>query len=109
MSSRQPTGVVLVGRSGSGAKGRCAPDQDSRHASDVRLTAGHLEVHPRVAMAILRHSRIALTMDSYTQVPDKTTREALQRLSDLLDDHQGDRAAPGGDEAADGLDDGRVA
>jgi hypothetical protein len=27
-------------------------------------------------MAILRHSRIALTMEVYTQVPDKTTRDA---------------------------------
>ena len=36
-------------------------------------------------MAILRHSRIALTMDIYTQVPDKTTRAALKRLSDWLD------------------------
>jgi hypothetical protein len=35
-------------------------------------------------MAILRHSRIALTMKVYTQVPDKTTRDALKRLSDLL-------------------------
>ena len=43
-----------------------------------------LDVHPRVAMAILRHSRIALTMEVYTQVPDKTTRDALKRLSDLL-------------------------
>jgi hypothetical protein len=69
---------------------------------DTRRTCGSLlaalDVHPRVAMAILRHSRIALTMDIYTQVPDKATREALQRLSDLLDDHQGDGAAPAGDE-----------
>jgi hypothetical protein len=35
-------------------------------------------------MAILRHSRIALTMEVYTQVPDKTTRDALKRLSDFL-------------------------
>jgi hypothetical protein len=41
-------------------------------------------------MAILRHSRIAMTMEIYTQVPDKTTKEALKRLSDLLDDHQAD-------------------
>jgi hypothetical protein len=34
-------------------------------------------------MAILRHSRIALTMEVYTRVPDKTTRDALKRLSDL--------------------------
>lgn len=35
-------------------------------------------------MAILRHSRIALTMEIYTQVPDKTTRDTLRRLSDWL-------------------------
>lgn len=55
---------------------------------DTRRTCGSLlaalEVHPRVAMAILRHSRIALTMEVYTQVPDKTTRDALKRLSDFL-------------------------
>ena len=39
---------------------------------------------PRVAMAILRHSRIAITMEIYTQVPDKATRDALRRLSDEL-------------------------
>jgi len=43
-----------------------------------------LDVHPRVAMAILRHSRIAITMETYTQVPDKVTRAALRRLSDRL-------------------------
>jgi hypothetical protein len=41
-------------------------------------------------MAILRHSRIALTMDIYTQVPDKTTRAALKRLSDLFDGNHAD-------------------
>jgi hypothetical protein len=35
-------------------------------------------------MAILRYSRIALTMEIYTQVPDKATRDALRRLSDSL-------------------------
>ena len=56
---------------------------------DTRRTCGSLlaalDVHPRVAMAILRHSRIALTMEIYTQVPDKVTRDALRRLSDWLD------------------------
>lgn len=55
---------------------------------DTRRTCGSLlaalDVHPRVAMAILRHSRIALTMEVYTQVPDKSTRDALKRLSDFL-------------------------
>jgi integrase len=56
---------------------------------DTRRTCGSLlaalDVHPRVAMTILRHSRIGLTMDIYTQVPDKTTRDTLKRLSDLFD------------------------
>jgi integrase len=56
---------------------------------DTRRTCGSLlaalDVHPRIAMAILRHSRIALTMEIYTQVPDKGTRDALRRLSDWLD------------------------
>jgi integrase len=47
------------------------------------LTA--LDVHPRVAVAILRHSRIAMTMEIYTQVPDKATRDALRRLSAELE------------------------
>lgn len=61
---------------------------------DTRRTCGSLlaalDVHPRVAMQILRHSQIAMTMEIYTQVPDKTTRDALKRLSDLLNDHQVD-------------------
>jgi hypothetical protein len=41
-------------------------------------------------MQILRHSRIDITMDIYTQVPDAATRAALSRLSDELD-QRGDR------------------
>jgi hypothetical protein len=41
-------------------------------------------------MAIPRHSLIALTMEVYMQVPDKTTRDTLKRLSDLLGGPQGD-------------------
>ncbi len=44
-----------------------------------------LDVHPRVAMRILRHSKIAVTMEIYTEVPDDITREALRRLGDQLD------------------------
>ena len=39
-----------------------------------------LDVHPRVAMAILRHSKIAVTMDIYSQVSSASTKEALKRL-----------------------------
>ena len=48
-------------------------------------------------MAILRHSRIALTMEIYTQVPDKMTRDALRQLSDWLD-HDEDQGDEGADE-----------
>jgi hypothetical protein len=59
-------------------------------------------------MAILRHSRVAMTMEIYTQVPDKATRDALRRLSAELDeqppapeaaadvDDQGDADGDGG-------------
>lgn len=43
-----------------------------------------LDVHPRVAMSILRHSQIAVTMDIYSQVSSDDTREALKRLGSQL-------------------------
>jgi integrase len=43
-----------------------------------------LDVHPRVAMAVLRHSKIAVTMDVYSQVSSASTREALRRLGGEL-------------------------
>jgi hypothetical protein len=45
-----------------------------------------LEVHPRVAMQILRHSKIAITMEIYTEVPSAATREALHKLGQWLDE-----------------------
>lgn len=43
-----------------------------------------LDVHPRVAMRILRHSKIAVTMEIYTEAPSDATRDALRRLGDWL-------------------------
>lgn len=43
-----------------------------------------LDVHPRVAMQILRHSKIAITMEIYTEVVSTVTREALRKLSEQL-------------------------
>jgi integrase len=43
-----------------------------------------LDVHPRVAMQILRHSQIAVTMNVYSEVSSDATREALRRLGDSL-------------------------
>jgi hypothetical protein len=62
------------------------PAAPAAHCS-LRLT-----LHPRIVMAILRHSRISLTMEIYTLIPDKVTRDALRRLSDWLnhDEDQGE-------------------
>lgn len=51
-----------------------------------RVRDGSLDVHPRVAMAILRHSQIAVTMDIYSQVSSASTREALKRLGHQLEE-----------------------
>jgi integrase len=68
---------------------RCAKAGVRRiRVHDTRRTCGSLlaalEVHPRVAMQVLRHSKISITMEIYTLVSDKTTRAALKRLSDAL-------------------------
>jgi integrase len=39
-----------------------------------------LDVHPRVAMQILRHSQIAVTMEIYTETTSEATRDALSKL-----------------------------
>ena len=51
---------------------------DTRHTCGSLLAA--LDVHPRVAMQILRHSKIAVTMEVYTHVPSEGTRRALRKL-----------------------------
>lgn len=44
-----------------------------------------LDVHPRVAMQILRHAQFSLTMEIYTLASSKATRDALKRLGESLD------------------------
>lgn len=44
-----------------------------------------LDVHPRVAMQILRHSQIAVTMNVYTETYSEDTVRALHRLGDAFD------------------------
>jgi len=55
---------------------------------DARRTCSSLladlDVHPRVAMRILRHSKIDITMEVYTKVSDESTRAALKRLGEEL-------------------------
>jgi integrase len=43
-----------------------------------------LDVHPRVAMQILRHSRISVTMEIYTEATSDATRAALKKLRESL-------------------------
>lgn len=53
----------------------------------TRKTCGSLlaalDVHPR-AMQILRHSKIAVTMEIYTEIPSAATRDALVKLGQWL-------------------------
>jgi integrase len=44
-----------------------------------------LDVHPRVAMQIMRHADFAVTMEIYTMVSSKATRDALKRLGESLE------------------------
>jgi integrase len=56
---------------------------DTRHTCGSLLAA--MDVHPRVAMQILRHSKIATTIEIYTHVPSEVTRRALKHLGASLD------------------------
>jgi integrase len=47
-----------------------------------------LDVHPRVAMQILRHSQISVTMEIYTEATSEATRAALKRLGEELSPHR---------------------
>jgi integrase len=56
---------------------------------DARRTCGSLladlDVHPRVAMQILRHAQFSITMEIYTVVSSEQTRAALKRLGESLE------------------------
>jgi len=43
-----------------------------------------LDVHPRVAMRILRHANFTVTTEVYTGVSSEQTRAALKKLGDSL-------------------------
>lgn len=55
---------------------------DMRHTCATLLAA--LDAHPRVAMRILRHAQIDVTMNVYTEVSDAKTLKALKRLGRQL-------------------------
>ena len=74
--SRRPTGVWPAA-----ARAEARPSWRRRE----RPGRAALDVHPRVAMQILRHSKIAVTMEIYTEIPSAATRDALRKLSQWLD------------------------
>ena len=81
---RNPTRVGRPTRSRCTAAGvRYITPHGMRRTCASLLAA--LDVHPRVAIRILRHSKIAVTMEIYTKVPDQAAREALRRLGEQFD------------------------
>ena len=62
-------------------------DPGARHRHTCASLLATLDVHPRVAMQILRHAQTSITMEVYTEVPDEVTRAALKRLGDQLSHH----------------------
>lgn len=54
------------------------PLHGTRHTCASLLV--ELDVHPRIAMQILRHAKIATTMDIYSHVPTAATRTAIGRI-----------------------------
>jgi integrase len=55
---------------------------DLRHSCATFLVAQG--VHPRVAMEILGHSQISVTMDTYAHVLSEVQAEAVEGVADLL-------------------------
>jgi integrase len=62
---------------------RVIPVHATRKTCATLLVA--LDVHPRVAMQVLRHSQISVTMEIYSEVSSEATRRALRRLGKRLD------------------------
>jgi integrase len=62
---------------------RPIPVHSTRRTCASLLVA--LDVHPRVAMQIMRHSQIAVTMNIYSEVSSIETREALKKLGRELE------------------------
>ncbi|MEV7970049.1 site-specific integrase [Sphaerisporangium sp. NPDC088356] len=65
------------------AGARSIPVHATRKTCASLLVA--LDVHPRIAMQILRHSQIAVTMNIYSEVSSEATRTALKKLGEQLE------------------------
>lgn len=58
------------------------PLGNTRHTCSSPLAA--LKVHPKVAQRILRHSRIAMTMEVYAEASEEAVRAAIGKLSGAM-------------------------
>ncbi|MFF0303116.1 tyrosine recombinase XerC [Streptomyces sp. NPDC004562] len=58
------------------------PLRNTRHTCSSLLVA--LQVHPKVAQRILRHSQIAMTMEVYAAASEEEVRAAIGKLSDAM-------------------------
>lgn len=58
------------------------PSRDTRHTCGPLLAA--LSVHPSIGMRILRHARIPMTVEAYTEVADEFTSAVLQKFAHRL-------------------------
>ena len=81
------TGLVFTTRHGTPIEPRNFSRSFDRRVEKAKVASllATLDVHPRVAMQILRHSKIAVTMEIYTQIPSAATRDALKKLGQWLD------------------------
>jgi integrase len=61
---------------------RVIPLRNTRHTCSSLLVA--LQVHPKVAQRILRHSQIAMTMEVYAEASEEEVRAALGKLSNAM-------------------------
>ncbi|MFG2704776.1 tyrosine-type recombinase/integrase [Streptomyces sp. NPDC048386] len=61
---------------------RVIPLRNTRHTCSSLLVA--LNVHPKVAQRILRHSQIAMTMEVYAEASEEEVRAALGKLSEAM-------------------------
>jgi integrase len=78
-------GLIVTTRYGEPVDPRNFPgDHGARGAAHVRLAARRDGRAPRVAMQVLRHSQIAVTMNVYSEVSTEDTREALRPLGERL-------------------------
>jgi hypothetical protein len=70
-------GYRLVGHCGAPVCRRRAPAANDLAIVGMAAINQFYEVHRRVAMQILRHNRIAVTIEIYTEIPSAATRQAL--------------------------------